>query len=112
MARGKGDPRRRRWGWLRVALAASAMAAAAGGTALAFRQGLVPPLINPLPLLDLAEAGPRLVDWRLASIKHYPSMCARTLKAPHIDAQQVSDGPMKVGCGWSNAVRLVSAGGV
>jgi hypothetical protein len=112
MARGKSDPLRRRWGLLRVALLALCVAATAGGTALAFRQGLVPPLINPLPVIDLAQAGPGLVDWRLASIKYYPSVCARTLKAPHIDAQQVADGPMQDGCGWSNAVRLVAAGGV
>jgi hypothetical protein len=34
------------------------------------------------------------------------------LKAPHIDAQPIADSPMKDGCGWSNGVRLVSAGGV
>jgi hypothetical protein len=39
-------------------------------------------------------------------------VCARTLKAPHIEAQQVADGDMKDGCGWSNAVRLASAGSV
>ncbi|MBO0764112.1 MAG: extensin family protein, partial [Hyphomicrobiaceae bacterium] len=90
--------------WLYAVLAA--------GVALAFRQGLVPPFVNPLPVIDVAERDTWLVDWRLASIKHYPSVCARTLKAPHIEAQQIADGPMKDGCGWSNAVRLVSAGGV
>lgn len=105
MARGKADPPRRRWvAWLYAVLAA--------GVALAFRQGLVPPFVNPLPVIDVAERDTWLVDWRLASIKHYPSVCARTLKAPHIEAQQIADGPMKDGCGWSNAVRLVSAGGV
>jgi hypothetical protein len=108
MARGIIGPLRRWAAWACVVL--SALAAA--GMALAFRQGLVPPLLNPLPAIDLAESGPWLADWRLASIKRYASVCARTLKAPHIDAWQVADGPMKDGCGWSNAVRLVSAGGV
>jgi hypothetical protein len=94
--------------WLYVVLCALA----AAGTALAFRQGLVPPPINPLPVIDLAEGSRFLTDWRLAGIKHFPRVCARTLKAPHIDAQQVSDGPIKDGCGWSNAVRLTSAGRV
>jgi hypothetical protein len=88
----------------------------ATGVALAFRQGLVPPLLNPLPPIDLAEGRPWLgdwlVDWRLAGIKRHASVCARTLKAPHIDAQQIADGPMQDGCGWANAVRLASAGGV
>src|SRR5262245_37426278 len=112
MLRG-GTGRLQRWvAWLY----ALALVLALVGTALAFRQGLVPPLINPLPPIDLAQdfsrGSPWLVDWRLASIKRYPSMCARTLKAPHIEAQQVDDEPMEDGCGWINAVRLTSAGGV
>jgi hypothetical protein len=107
MARGIG--KRLRWAaWMYVAL----LALAAFGAAFAFRQGLVPPLLNPLPVIDLAEGRPWLVDWRLASIKHHASACARTLKAPHIDAGQVADGAMQDRCGWANAVRLVSAGGV
>jgi hypothetical protein len=84
----------------------------ASGTAILFRQGLVAPAFNPLPLIDLAQSRPWLVDWRLASIKNYPQVCARTLKAPHIEAQSIADSPMKDGCGWHNSVRLVSAGGV
>ena len=108
MARGIRGPLRRWAAWLYVAL----VVLAAAGTGLAFRQGLVPPLLNPLPVIDLAEGRPWLADWRLASIKHYASVCARTLKAPHIDAQQIVDGPMQDGCGWANALRLTSAGGV
>jgi hypothetical protein len=108
MARGIERPRRRWAAWLYVVL----IVLAAAGMALAFRGGLVPPLINPLPVIDLAEGRPWLADWRLASIKHHASVCARTLKAPHIEAQQITDGPMHDGCGWDNAVRLVSAGGV
>jgi hypothetical protein len=108
MAKGEADPLRRRRLWPRLLL----FVLIATATALAFRQGLVAPAVNPLPVLDLARPGPWLADWRLASIKYYPSVCARTLKAPHIEAQQIADGEMKDGCGWSNAVRLTSAGGV
>lgn len=108
MARGDIDPLRRRWVWPRVLL----FVLIASGTAILFRQGLVGPTFNPLPNIDLAKPRQWLVDWRLASIKHYPSVCAGTLKAPHIDAQQIPDSPIKDGCGWTNSVRLVSAGGV
>jgi len=108
MARGKIDPLRRRAGWPRVLL----FVLIASGTAILFRQGLVAPVFNPLPPIDLAQSSPWLVDWRLASIKNYPEVCARTLKAPHIEAQPIADSPIKNGCGWHNGVRLVSAGGV
>jgi hypothetical protein len=107
---GRGTGRRRRWvvvAWLYGVLAGLG----AASLALAFRQGLVPPLVNPLPPIDLAEARPWLADWRLAAIKRYASVCARTLKTPQIEALQIADGPVHGGCGWSNAVRLTSAGG-
>jgi hypothetical protein len=107
MARGITGPLRRWVAWLGAALLMLAAAAAV----LAFRQGLVPPLLNPLPLIDLAEPAPWMVDWRLAAIKHHPSVCARTLKAPQIEARQVPDVTVKGDCGWTNAVRLTSAGG-
>src|SRR4029079_4359848 len=84
----------------------------ASGTAMLFRQGLVTPALNPLPLIDLARPRPSAVDWRLASIRNYPEVCARTLKAPYIEAQPIPDSPMKNGCGWHNGVRLVSAAGM
>lgn len=108
MARGNIDPTRRRWVWPRVLL----IVLVALGAGFAFHRGLVPPIINPLPILDLAVPRPWLLDWRLASIRHYPSLCARTLKAPHIDAEPIADNPIENGCGWTNGVRLVSAGGV
>jgi len=72
----------------------------------------VPPWLSPLPRLDLASANPWLVDWRLAEIRHHPDLCKRTLKPPHIEAQPISDSPLKDGCGWLNAVRLSTAGSV
>ena len=104
----RSDPLRRRRIWPRLLL----FVLIAAGTAIAFRQGLVAPFVNPLPVLDLAAPRQWLVDWRLASIKYYPSVCARTLKAPHIEAGPIADNPIKDGCGWSNSVRLYSAGGV
>ncbi|MBX9588240.1 MAG: extensin family protein [Hyphomonadaceae bacterium] len=108
MARGKIDPLRRRAGWPRALL----FVLIASGTSILLRQGLVAPAFNPLPLIDLAQPNPWLVDWRLASIKNHPEICARTLKPPHIEAQPIADSPIKNGCGWHNGVRLVSAGGV
>lgn len=108
MAKGSFDPLRGRASWPRALL----FVLVASGTAILFRQGLVAPVFNPLPLIDLAKPRPWLVDWRLASIKNYPDVCARTLKAPHIEAQPIPDSPIKNGCGWHNGVRLVSAAGV
>jgi hypothetical protein len=108
MARGIIDPLRRRASWPRILL----FVLVAAGTAALFRQGLVSPVVNPLPDIDLGRPNPWLVDWRLASIKYYPSVCARTLKAPFIEAQPIPDHRMPNGCGWSNSVRLISAGGV
>ena len=83
-----------------------------GGLAFAFRQGLVPAALNPLPALDLGGANPWLVDWRLAAMKYNPDLCRRVLVAPHTDAQPIADSPVRDGCGWTNAVRLSQAGGV
>jgi hypothetical protein len=108
MARANTNPLLRHAHWLYVLLSVLV----ASGTAILFRQGLVPPSLNTLPLIDLSQANPWLVDWRLAGIKHHPNVCARTLKGPHIDARPIADSPMRNGCGWSNGVRLISAGGV
>jgi hypothetical protein len=108
MARGITGPLRRWVAWLGGALL---LLLGAVGIALAFRQGLVPTLLNPLPTIDLAEPAPWLVDWRLAAIKRHPNVCARTLKAPQIEARPIPDVLVKEDCGWSNAVRLTSAGG-
>ena len=108
MARAIPDPLRRRAGSVRVLL----FVLVASGTALLFRQGLVIPQFNPLPAIDLSRRGPWLVDWRLASIKYSPAACARTLKSPYIEAEAIADAPMKDDCGWTNSVRLSSAGRV
>ena len=83
-----------------------------GGLAFAFRQGLVPPYLNPLPAIDLGGPSPWLVDWRLAAMKYDADLCRRVLLAPHIDAEPIADNAGRDGCGWSNAVHMSGAGGV
>jgi hypothetical protein len=83
-----------------------------GGAAFAFRQGLVPWYLNPLPALSLSGPGPWLGDWRLAALRYDPALCKRVMVQPYIDAQPIADSPFKDGCGWVNAVRMSSAGGV
>ena len=70
-----------------------------GAGALAFRLGMVPWALNPLPALDLATPSPWFADWRLAAMKYNPALCRRVLVAPHIDAQPVADNPLRNGCG-------------
>jgi len=82
------------------------------GLGFLFRQGLVPAMLNPLPVIDLSQANPWLVDWRLAALKRDPDLCRRVLIAPHIEAQPIADSPLRDGCGWSNGVRMSTAGGV
>src|SRR5262245_5914997 len=83
-----------------------------GGLAFAFRQGLVPWYLNPLPAIDLGGPRPWLADWRLAAMKHDPNLCRRVLAAPHVEVQPIADHPLEDGCGWTNAVRMSGAGGV
>jgi hypothetical protein len=107
MARGLANPLRRRAVWPRVLL----FALVASATALAFREGLVAPSLNPLPEIDLARPRAWLIDWRLAGLRHYPAVCARALESPRIDAAPIADSPIVYGCGWVNGVRLTAAGG-
>ena len=82
------------------------------GTAFLFRHGLVPPALNPLPALDLSQADPWFLDWRLSALKHDPQLCRRVLAQPFITAEPIPDNAPKQGCGWSNSVRMTSAAGV
>jgi hypothetical protein len=91
-----------------VALLLPIAAAVAG----AFRRGVVPPALNPLPALDLGSAHAWLVDWRLAALRYDPALCRRVLARPHIAAQPIADSPIHKGCGWINAVRMSEAGGI
>jgi hypothetical protein len=93
-------------------LRAILMALILGGLTWAFRQGLVPWYVNPLPAIDLGRPNPWLADWRLAALRYNPDLCRRVLVAPHVDAQPIADNPPHAGCGWTNAVRISAAGGV
>src|SRR5262245_8842199 len=73
--------------WLLVLLAPVLGA----GTALLFRQGLVPAVLNPLPALDLGQADAWFVDWRLAALRHDPQLCRRVLTQPYIAAEPIAD---------------------
>jgi hypothetical protein len=83
-----------------------------GSVAALFRFGLVPGVLNPLPAVDLGQSNPWFIDWRLAALKDNPDLCRRVLVSPHIEAQPISDSPLREGCGWVNAVRMSTAGGV
>lgn len=99
--------RRRRDPWPRVLVLVLALS----GIAILLRQGWVPSALNPLPPLDLSKERPWLLDWRLANVGSDRALCARTLQTPYIQAQPISDNPIKNGCGWQNAVDLDAAGG-
>jgi hypothetical protein len=81
------------------------------GAAFLFRQGMIPALLNPLPPLDLSQADPWFVDWRLSAVRHDPGLCRGILAQPQISAEPIPDNPPKEGCGWTNSVRMTAAGG-
>jgi hypothetical protein len=76
----------------------------------ALRFGLVPPRLNPLAPITLAEPAPWFLDFRLAALKRDPALCRAVLKAPVIVAAPINDQAVRNGCGWNNAVRVTSAG--
>jgi hypothetical protein len=67
--------------------------------------------LDRLPELDLDQSDAWFLDWRLAALRDRPDLCRRVLKPPHIVASPIEDQPPQKGCGWANAVRVVSAGG-
>lgn len=78
---------------------------------VALRQGVLPASWNPLSALDLAQPNAWFVDWRLARLKTDAELCGRVLLTPWVEASAVPDAPLKDGCGWTNGVRLIAAGG-
>jgi hypothetical protein len=94
-----------------LVLLAGVLLLAAGGVAVVFRQGVVPPALNPLPPVDLARPDAWLLDWRLASLRYDAALCRRVLASPHIEARPIPDTPMVNGCGLITGVRLSKAGG-
>jgi hypothetical protein len=97
---------RRNSAWLIVA----AMIAAAAYAV--FWLGLVPPRLNPLAPINLAEPNTWFLDFRLAALKSDAAQCKAVLRAPLIDASAIPDAPYEKGCGWHNAVRFSQAANV
>lgn len=76
----------------------------------AFWFGLVPQRLSPFAPIELNQPENWFVDPRLAALRHDPQLCRAVLIAPTIDATPITDDPVKNGCGWTNAVRLATAG--
>lgn len=77
----------------------------------AFWFGMVPQRYSPLPVISLKERPDWFVDFRLATLRREPALCRIVLRPPHITATPIPDKAIKNGCGWTNAVRISSAGG-
>jgi hypothetical protein len=88
-----------------------ALALFVGGVGMVFRQGLLPPKLSPLPVLNLDYKGGWLVDWQLAEIRRDASLCERVIRNPNIDAKPIADLPLTEGCGLTNGVRVSGVGG-
>lgn len=81
--------------------------------ALVFRQGLLPASWTPLPRLDLKQwPVPLFVDWQLAELRYDRRLCSELVadSGGILVARQIGDRPLEKGCGWTNAVRVTSAG--
>lgn len=72
--------------------------------------GRVPRVSDVWPA-DLGRPGGWLIDWQLADLQADPGLCRRVLAAPEISTRPAPDAAPKPGCGWSNAVEVVTAGG-
>lgn len=82
-----------------------------GVASAAFRQGMIPPSLSPLPVIDLGQPDNWFIDWRLAELKRERALCGRVLQPPYIEAQPIADQPLADGCGWINAVKIASLSG-
>lgn len=97
---------------LRRRIFAAALAVAAVGTTmLALQDGVLPERLRHATAIDLARPDSWFVDWRLAALKSDAALCRDVLAAPIVEQRTADPRPMKDGCGWSNAVRLLKAGG-
>lgn len=68
--------------------------------------------VKALPTLDLSQADPWFVDWRLSALKDDALLCKQALIAPYIDALPIADNAVRNGCGWINSVRMSRAGDI
>lgn len=81
------------------------------GVFFAFWFGLVPNWMLPFPTLSLEHRPSLFVDARLSALRFDRALCRQVLRSPGIQAQPISDRPLKDGCGWENAVRISQVGG-
>lgn len=77
----------------------------------AFWFGFVPQRISPFSPLSLDEPSPWFLDARLATLRHDAPLCQAVLSAPNAVASPIPPKPYAAGCGWTNGVRISSAGG-
>lgn len=92
-------------------LAAALVVAAVGAALLAFQDGVLPGPLRRAIAIDLARHDAWFLDWRLAALKSDAALCREVLGGPIVEQRPTDPRPMKDGCGWSNAVRLLKAGG-
>jgi hypothetical protein len=69
------------------------------------------PRVSDVWPLDLDRPIGWIVDRQLADLRNDPRLCRRLLGGPRIAAEPISDRSEGRECGWTNAVRLASAGG-
>jgi len=73
--------------------------------------GMVSQSWSPFPPISLETPGQWFTDPRLAALRFDRALCRSVLRSPHIEATAIPDEPIRDRCGWSNAVRISSAGG-
>ena len=98
--------------WNVVPLWSTLVLVIAGAIAFMLRHDLLLVALKTLPAIDLAQADPWLMDWRLTALNIDPGLCKKVLIRPQIEALPIADNPIGDGCGWTNSVRLTQAGGV
>ncbi|WP_225781559.1 extensin family protein [Xenophilus sp. Marseille-Q4582] len=105
MPRAEGRTAPRRPGRLgAVALASLLAGLAVGGYLSGWLQ--VPPRIDPLAALDVAEPPNWLTPFKMRRARADPAQCLATLREAGLRFSRVPDRPLAQGCGLDNAVRL------
>lgn len=61
--------------------------------------------------VDLSRPSSFFLDRRLADLKGDRVLCRRVLAQPYVETVETADAATGEGCGWTNSVRVTSAGG-
>jgi len=77
------------------------------GVVVAFRQGLIPPKVSPLPAIVVERPFPLVIDWQLVELQKDRDLCRGLVSSSLVRASQIPDRPLQEGCGWTNAVSVV-----